>query len=176
MSRTRTITIDLSVASCQAALAEINAYRQWLNRKLDLICKKLAEFGLQRAEVYFAGALYDGIKDGTLKIDKIRSGYALRAKGSTVAFLEFGAGVHYPNNHPKAGELGISHGTYGRGLGANDYWWYTGQPGNAGGELAYGHTNSTITHGNPANMPMYNSAQDMRGEIIRLASEVFNQP
>ena len=105
--------------------------------------------------------------------------YPSKMKGEIIAetdhsiFVEFGTGVHYPNSHPQAGEFGIAHGTYGRGLGNNDYWFYTGQPGNAGGELAYGHTNSTITHGNPANMPMYNTGKDMKNEIMRIVRDVF---
>lgn len=169
----RTITIQLSQDSCKKALKELKDYQKWFNKKLDEVCKRLAEFGLTRAQAYYSQALYDGIKDVAVSVEKRDNGYAVVAKGSTVMFLEFGTGVHYPNDHPKAGELGVAHGTYGKGLGNNDYWFYTGQPGNAGGELAYGHKNSTITHGNPANMSLYNSAKDMRGEIKRIVEEVF---
>lgn len=169
----KSITIRLSPSSCDRALKQLRAYKTQSSNKMDLLCKRLAEYGLTKAEVYFDAALYDGIKDVKLDVTKMDNGYALVASGKTVAFLEFGAGVHYPNDHPKAGELGIEHGTYGKGKGANDYWFYTGQPGNAGGELALGHKNSTITHGNPANMPMFQTAQDIRGEIARIAQEVF---
>lgn len=169
----KSITIRLSPSSCDRALKQLGAYKTQASNKMDLLCKRLAEYGLTKAEVYFDAALYDGIKDVKLDVTKMDNGYSLIASGKTVAFLEFGAGVHYPNDHPKAGELGIEHGTYGKGKGANDYWFYTGQPGNAGGELAIGHKNSTITHGNPANMPMFQTAQDIRGEIVRIAQEVF---
>ena len=171
----RTITIELSVESCNKALKELEEYRKKLKSALDEICKRVAEFGLTRAEMYFEQAPYDGIKDFHLEVKKISGGYSLIANGKTVLFLEFGAGVHYPNDHPKAGEMGIEHGTYGRGLGKNDYWFYTGQPGTAGGELAYGHKNTTITHGNPASMPMYKSSKEMREEIKRIAEEVFSK-
>ena len=170
-----TITIELSPAGCDKALKKIERYQKSLQRKLDEICKRVADFGLVRAQENFDAALYDGVKDVTVEVDKIENGYAVRANGTTVLFLEFGAGVHYPNDHPKAGELGIAHGTYGKGLGNNDYWFYTGQPGNAGGVLANGRKNTTITHGNPANMPMYNASKDMRGEIQRIAQEVLGK-
>ena len=169
----KNITIRLSPGSCDRALKQLGTYKNQVSRKADLLCKRLAEYGLTNAEVYFDAALYVGVKDVNLTVTKRDGGYSLIASGKTVAFLEFGAGVHYPNDHPKAGELGIEHGTYGKGKGANDYWFYTGQPGNAGGELARGHNNSTITHGNPANMPMFHTAQDIREEIVRIAQEVF---
>lgn len=171
----KTITIELSKESCDKALKELQKYQKTVQAKLEEICKRVAEFGQIRAEIYFSQALYDGIPDTRLSVDKIDNGYALKASGTTVLFLEFGTGVHYPDDHPKAGELGIKHGTYGKGLGQNDYWFYTGQPGNAGGELAYGHSNSTITHGNPANMPMYKSSKDMREQIRKIAVEVFSK-
>ena len=127
----------------------------------------------------FAAALYDGINDVSVEPaeKKGNSWYAVKANGSTVLFLEFGTGVHYPDDHPE--HNGFLHGTYGKGLGANDYWFYTGQPGNAGGELAtdprtgYVHPNTTITHGNPANMSMYNAIRYLEGEFVRIAREVF---
>ena len=170
---TKSITIKLSPHSCRAAVRELNKLDAKYKRKMDELCLRLAEYGLKRAEIYFSKALYDGVPDVYLSVDTIANGFALKASGATVAFLEFGAGVHYPNDHPMAGKLGVAHGTYGKGLGQNDYWFYTGQPGNAGGELAYGHTNSTITHGNPANMPMYHAEEDIRREVLRIAKDVF---
>lgn len=169
------ITLRLSADSCRKAIKELEKYQKDLDRKIDKLCKRLAEFGLIKAREYFNQALYDGIKDAVVTVEQIENGYAVRASGSTVLFLEFGAGVHYPNDHPQAGEFAMEHGTYGRGLGKNDYWFYTGQPGNAGGELAYGHTNSTITHGNPANMPMYKTGRDIKTEIKHAVEEVFRQ-
>ena len=171
----RNITIDLSVEGCKQALKELKEYQKQLKPKLDEICKRVAEYGLVQAQGYFSSALYDGVKDVIVTVEKIDNGYVVKASGSTVLFLEFGAGVYYPDDHPLAGEFGIQHGTYGKGLGNNDYWFYLGQPGNAGGELAYGHPNSTITHGNPANMPMYNASKDMREEIRRIAQEVLGK-
>ena len=170
-----TITIELSLDGCKKALKQLEKYQKSLKDKLDEIFNRVADFGLVRAQENFDAALYDGVKDVTVEVDKIENGYAVRANGTTVLFLEFGAGVHYPNDHPKAGELGIAHGTYGKGLGINDYLFYTGQPGNAGGELAHGHKNTTITHGNPANMPMFRSSEAMRGEIQRIAQEVLGK-
>lgn len=169
----RSITIQLSADSCQDALRALEEYQKDIEKKTEEVCKRLAQYGATQAHMYFANALYDGIRDNHISAEQRENGWAIVASGKTVFFIEFGAGVYYPNNHPKAGELGIAHGTYGRGLGRNPYWFYTGQPDNAGGELAYGHTNSTITHGNPANMPMYKTEKDIREEVTRVVKEVF---
>ena len=72
----RTITIELSVESCNKALKELEEYRKKLKSALDEICKRVAEFGLTRAEMYFEQAPYDGIKDFHLEVKKISGGYS----------------------------------------------------------------------------------------------------
>lgn len=176
----KTITIELSIESTQKALDYFENYKKRYFAMMDEICKRLAEYGLTNATAYFSEALYDGVKDVSVSVKKIRNGYSLIANGSTVLFLEFGTGIWWADDHPLAGELGMVRGSYGMGLGNNEWWIYSGQPGNAGGKLVEDpktgrvHPNSTITHGNPANMPMYNAAQDMRRQIRRIAKEVFN--
>ena len=135
----------------------------------------VAVHGRTRAQMYFAEALYDGVNDVTVSSKKEKDGYVVSANGKTVLFIELGTGIHYPDaplgEYEGAG--GMTHGSYGKGLGNNDYWFYTGQPGNAGGELAHGHPNSTITHGNPPNQPMYNTVKDLERELERVVLEVF---
>ena len=171
----KVIEIDLSVAGINRLQKELKDYDKWLKSKIDELCKRLAEYGVERAEVYFGYALYDGINDVTVEPAKKRGEncYVVKAKGSTVLFIEFGSGVYYPDSHPEGSANGMIHGTYGRGLGKNNYWFYTGQPGNAGGELAHGKTNTTITHGNPANMSLYFARKDVEAEIGRIVKEVF---
>ena len=143
-----------------------------IKKMTDEICKRLAYMGVEKAKVHFFEALYDGVNDANVEVEKRDNGYAVVADGNSVLFIEFGAGVHYPDSHPEAN--GIAHGTYGKGYGKNDYWFYTGMPGNAGGERAEGRINTTITHGNPANMPMYQTVKDLEEEVERMIKEVFD--
>lgn len=165
-------TIDLSFKDIEYLKARFDDAKKALDRMTDEACKRLAYIGLDKAKLHFFEAAYDGINDADVTVEKVSNGYAVKASGQSVLFIEFGAGMHYPANHPEP--HGFTHGTYGKGYGKNDYWFYTGMPGNAGGERAEGRINTTITHGNPANMPMYTTVKDLEGEIERIVKEVFD--
>ena len=167
--------IDLSASGIRELQNGLKEYEKWLKQKSEELCRRLADMGLAKASLYFSSALYDGINDASVSVSAVESGYKVEANGSTVLFIEFGTGVHYPNapTGEYIGADGMVHGSYGKGLGNNDYWFYTGQPGNAGGELAHGHKNTTITHGNPPNMPMYNTVKELEMELERVVKEVF---
>lgn len=168
--------VDLSKSGISELKKGLKEYKKWINKKTEELCKRLAEIGVQNAELNFSGAFYDGIND--VKVSKTSRGkneWVVKADGKSVLFIEFGAGVYYPDaelSEYKNAD-GMVHGTYGKGLGNNEYWFYTGQPGNAGGELAYGHPNSTITHGNPANMSMYATVKDLEYNLEKIVKEVF---
>lgn len=175
----RVYEVELSsrgIAELQRGLVE---YQIWLERKTDELAKRLADIGVKKAELNFSKALYDGINDVSISpAEKVGDAtYVVKANGQSVLFIEFGTGVHYPDSHPEAN--GFKHGTYGKGNGANDYWWYTGQPGSAGGVLAtdprtgYVHPNTTITRGNPANQSMYDTVRYLEQELASIAREVF---
>lgn len=170
----QTYEIDLSTKGITELQKGLKEYDKWLKKKTNELCRRLARLGVDRARVYFAESLYDGINDAKVHSEKRENGYAVVADGNTVLFIEFGAGVHYPDDHPEGAENGMIHGTFGE-QGKNDYWFYTGQPGNAGGELAYGHKNTTITHGNPANMPMWKAMKDVGLELEEVVREVFSK-
>ena len=173
----RVYNIELSKADIRDLQKGLREYREWVKKKTAELSRRLAEIGVERAELYFSQALYDGVNDVTVsKVSKGKNTWVVRANGATVLFIEFGTGVHYPNAplDEYLNAEGMVHGSYGRGLGNNDYWFYTGQPGNAGGELAHGHRNTTITHGNPANMSMYNAVKDLEFALDQIVREVFS--
>lgn len=173
----KVIEIDLSDAGIKSLQKQLKDYDKWIKAKIDELCKRLAEYGVERAEVYFGYAEYDGINDVTVEPAKQqgKNCYVVKASGTAILFIEFGTGVHYPDAplDEYINAEGMVHGSYGKGLGNNDYWFYTGQPGNAGGTLAKGRTNTTITHGNQANMPMYYTKKDVEAIIPRIVKEVF---
>lgn len=82
--------------------------------------------------------------------------------GPDIAFIEFGAGMHYNGHvgdspHPKGVELGYTIGSYGYGLGRFDHWYHNG----------------IKSFGTEATMPLYRAAQAMRFDVVRLCREVF---
>ena len=170
------IEIDLSEKGIKTLQKELKEREKWEKKKLDELAKRLAELGVEKAEMNFGAALYDGVND--VKVTKKHDGkgqYTVIANGQAVLFIELGTGIHYPDAPlgEYQGAEGMTHGSYGKGLGNNDYWFYTGQPGNAGGELAHGHKNSTITHGTPPNQPMYMTVMELEQEFARIVKEVF---
>ena len=161
-------------ASINAAIAELKKYSKSLKGKAKALTEQLADRGVEMAQSDFNSAPYDGARDVTVTKTEMATGHRVTATGETALFIEFGAGVHYPDSHPEAGRFGMIHGTYGQGKGKNDYWFYTGQPDNAGGVLVNGRSNTTITHGNPPSMTMYNTEKDLVEQIGEVAKEIFD--
>ena len=161
------IVVDIfDTASIDNAIAEIEAYKKRVER-LEGYLRKLTELGAKVAEEAFrSAALYGGKDIVTVDIEPIKDGYAIKARGSQVAFIEFGAGVYYNGAEPYLGErpegiVGI--GEYGYGLGALPEWSYTDD----NGERVH-------THGTPASQGMYFAQKAMAEEAQRIFNEVFN--
>ena len=175
------ISIDVfDSKSIDKAIKQLEDYEKDLDRKAQELCSRLADMGAVNVSLGFARAIYDGTPDFNVEVVQLEGGkYSVKASGMTVLFQEFGTGVYHPDNHPKAAEMGMIHGSYGKGHGKQQVWGYYGDNVGDNGWLA---TDSkgrvrephvVLTHGNPANMPMYNTAQDLKREIRRVAQEVF---
>ena len=158
--------ITVKVKGLTETLRRIEEYKIGVQRKANELARRLAEMGATNVSLMFARAIYDGQNDFTVTVEDVPTGgYKIVVNGESVAFVEFGAGVTYGYGHPQAAEFGVGPGTYPDGKGHwNDPkgWWI---PKDKGG----GHT-----YGNPPNMPMYNTAADLRNEIERVAREVFS--
>ena len=165
MSVSKIIQMTLSTSSIKDAITELKAYRNSLDKKKDDLLERLGEIGVKEASVRFTTAMYDGVNDSHVTLKPINNGYAIVAEGKAVAFIEFGAGVYhnpgepYPDPRPN-GIVGI--GEYGEGYGKRQAWGFR----NEAGEL-------TITHGNPAAMPLWYASEEMRSKIAKIAREVF---
>ena len=171
----KTIKIPLSVAGIDNAIREINRYQSWLKAKTSVLLDRLAQEGLSVASANFAKAAYDGTNDVSVSVEQRRAGVrAVVAVGASVLFIEFGTGVTYPDNHPEAAEHGMSRGEYGAGHGKQQTWGYYGEAGTNGVEFTKPNGNTVVlTHGNPANMSMYETVKHLEGVLPRLAQEVF---
>lgn len=167
------ISVDLSTKSINNAIKELNKYKRSLLDKEKQLLEKLAYIGVNNASIRFTTAMYDGVNDVTVSLDKTAKGYAIVAKGQAVAFIEFGSGVYHNTGEPYPlprpdGVVGI--GEYGQGKGKRKAWYYKGEPG-TNGELQ---SNGVVkTRGNPAAMPMWYATEEMRRSILQIAREVF---
>lgn len=152
----------------------VREYREWLKNGCKKLLDRLAQDGYEVASAGFANAVYDGTNDVTVSVEYRGKIKAVVAIGGAVLFIEFGTGVTYPDNHPEAKELGMVRGAYGQGRGKQSTWGYYGEPGTNGtvaGERAKG--TLVLTHGNPANMPMYNAVKELELRINEIVKEVF---
>lgn len=168
------IEVDVfSPSSIDAAIKKLEDYGKNMKQKCNALAKRLTEMGAINASLEFARAIYDGAPDFDIEVKQIGEGkYSVIASGETALFMEFGTGVYHPDTHPKAAEMGMIRGEYGKGHGKQLTWGYYGDPGTNGWTDSK-RPGVTLTHGNPANMPMYNTAQELKREIRRVAEEVF---
>lgn len=169
----KVISIELSTSSIEKAIQEVERYKQEFLTKEKRFTEALANIGVREASVRFTTAIYDGINDSTVSLEKTSRGYAIVASGQAVAFIEFGTGVYhngaepYPNPRP-TGIVGI--GEYGKGRGKRRAWFYQGEAGSNGEQQKNG---IVKTRGNPAAMPMWYASEEIRRSILQIAREVF---
>ena len=172
----KTVKAPLSQRGIDTLLREIESYTVWLKERSQILLDRLAQAGVEVASARFAKAAYDGTNDASVSLETRGDGVrAVVAVGASVLFIEFGTGVTYPDNHPQAAELGMKRGEYGKGHGKQSSWGYYGDPG-TNGVVKTKKDGSTvvITHGNPANMPMYETVKELEAMLPDLVKEVFS--
>lgn len=156
-------TVDLSTSGINKFIGVLGGYKIWLNKKANELAKRLAEMGAIKADINFSAAYYDGDEDHKVEVIPVgKMQYKVRASGTTVLFVEFGAGL-IGYGHPEPN--GFGPGTY-PGKGNWDRpggWYYTGSDGE-----------SHHSHGNPPNAPMYNTVKELEQELGRVVQEVFS--
>lgn len=172
----KTVKIPLSQRGIDTLLREIESYTVWLKERSQVLLDRLAQAGFEVASARFAKAAYDGTNDASVSLETRSEGVrAVVAVGASVLFVEFGTGVTYPDNHPQAAELGMKRGEYGQGHGKQSSWGYYGDPGTNGVvKMKKDGSTVVITHGNPANMPMYETVKELEAILPDLVKEVFS--
>ena len=168
----KVINVKLDPQSVADAITELQMYKEDLERRIQLLVKKLTERGanIARAKVksydtIYSGKLLDsinGIMDGNRGVIRVDSKYAL--------FVEFGTGpVGKKNPHPL--------------MGASDYKnepWYTAADGKPmdmiydwtpietdDGNIIY------LAYGQPAKPFMHETAKQLKDELPGIVKEVF---
>lgn len=166
------ITINaFSADSLRRAARKARAYQNKVEAANKELIKDLTVTGIEEAGFWLNVVANDytpphfttydpHVYNGGSKGDMSSS---IRLRGSQVAFVEFGAGVHFnghPNEspHPWGGELGFTIGSYGMHQGLED-GWYT----------PWGH----YTHGTPAAMPLYHASVAIKQNARELAMTRF---
>ena len=172
----KTVKVPLSQRGIDTLLREIESYTVWLKERSQVLLDRIAQAGFEVASARFAKAVYDGTNDASVSLETRSEGVrAVVAVGASVLFIEFGTGVTYPDNHPQAAELGMKRGEYGKGHGKQSSWGYYGDPGTNGVvKMKKDGSTVVITHGNPANMPMYETVKELEAMLPELVKEVFS--
>lgn len=167
----RTFRTNISSTSIKSLIDDLRAYKRQLQDKNELFVKRLAELGLPVIDNQIS--MSQGDSNPThytyIKLNRFQ-GYSqatLIVEGQDILFIEFGAGTHYNGKvgdspHPKGAERGYTIGSYGHGLGANDYWYYVDDQGI-----------SHRSYGTQSTAPVYTAGLEMRAKIKQIAKEVF---
>lgn len=159
-------TIDAAIARLQAIESEL------AENKVREFCRKLAESGADVVNMIYSGGVpYAGDIDVATTVEESGNGYAIRAFGSALGFIEFGTGAGYPLGE-FANQVGApAHGTYGQKRGAHPPWLYAGEPGTLG--RASKKPGLYWTDGNPPANAFPQAVERIKGDIGIVAQEVF---
>lgn len=172
----QTINVPLSIPAYDSLIQKIEDLENWQSDRAIVFADRLAQEGMEIASIKFSQAVYDGTNDVSVTVEPRGNNVrAVVATGGATLFIEFGTGVTYPDDHPEAGELGMKRGEYGQGHGKQHSWGYYGDPG-TNGVLKEKKNGGfvVITHGNPANMPMYETVKELQDRLTEIAKEVFS--
>lgn len=165
------IVVKFSPQSIQNAIDELEKYKDSFLNKNEIFVQRLCEVGIPVIRENISSSTGDSNKDYNTYI-RVNSyqGYSeakLIVEGKELSFIEFGAGIHYNGSagsspHPKGNEFGYIIGSYGKGLGKKDHWYYTADTGE-----------NIKSFGTKATMPVYKASQTIIQQIRKIAKEVF---
>ena len=175
------ISFSLSPSSIQAAIKEVKAYQSDLNRKCELLCKRLTSEGIAIAQAHigssgFGKYIHLGseitpqqagckavfyMEDSSKIVSQWQTLEGVKsAEISPSLMVEFGAGMkaENPANIPGVGTGTFPGGTHGSEPG----WYYM----DLNGEWHY-------SSGVSPKMPMYYAGKELRDKVVAIAKEVF---
>lgn len=171
----RKITINgLSAKSLEEAAKKVEKLQKEYAQKNREYVKQLTQVGIKEAYKFLSVA--DGDSDPPDFVTDspyVRGGHrdglmtsTISIEGEDVAFVEFGAGIHYngtPNSSPNpyGVKLGYTIGSYGLGQGLNDYWFFKED-----GEWK-------VSYGTEATMPLYHASEAIKQNYKDIANKVF---
>lgn len=137
--------------------------------------RELTKAGMDEARNHLVGLGDSDPPDFATETPYVRMGFrdglmtsTIRLEGEDVAFVEFGAGIHYngnPNGSPnKYGvKLGYTIGSYGQHQGLQEEWQY------------YEDGEWHKSQGTEATMPLFHATEAIRQRYIDIAKTVFGR-
>ena len=161
------IVIELSTHSCRDAEEKVREAAKSNDKKMQEVCKRLAELGAEEARRRFARGDHGNGNVDVIPIP-MENGYKISASGNDVYFIEFGTG-HF---------AGIGYGDRGvpSGLSVPVYpGSYSEQHSQMFSELGYWFWHGEFLQGTEAEMPMYYAGKTIRANIKKVAEEVFGK-
>ena len=155
------IKVELSVKSINAAISELKKFERDLPKKMDEVCKRLAEIGAQEAQAHLV--LANGNTGASIDPPvPIANGYKITMSGEDVYFIEFGTG-NAADPHGFTPLVSVYPGSYSeqhaKKFSEQGFWYYAGER----------------LEETPAYMPMYYAEKKIRAELPRIAREVFSK-
>lgn len=148
---------------------------QQVRKRLDNfkeVLQRLADIGFETAGIHFSTAQYDGTNDVETSIEWVTDKKVkVVAQGEAVTFIEFGTGISYNEQHPKAQDFGFVRGGYGKHQGLNNAWLYPAEKGTGTNGIESG--NWILTEGNPPARAMDRAGNEIRSRIVEVIKEVY---
>lgn len=167
------------------AIKLLKDYKQSLNSKGEIFLQRLAEVGIPIIDARIGWAQGDSDPQHSTHISVMSfedySEARLIVEGQDILFFEFGAGAHFNGREgtsPRPStrgaldgveyettggkEMGYTIGSYGKGQGKNDFWFYEAENGDI-----------IMSHGTEAAMPLYHATMEIINNIQRIAKEVY---
>ena len=166
----RLITIDIfDIDSIRKAAKEVEDLSSWIEKKSDELCRRLAELGRDVAVTAYADAGAEGNDDVDVTVEKAGNAfYILRASGSQVYFVEFGAGVAAGENYDTSviePSVDISPGSWSRTRGTGEF---------ANSKEGYWHYKTVRYKQVVPRKGMYLAVKEAERRIEEIAKEVLN--
>ena len=157
----RQIVVELSAESCNRAVKELEKYQKEVKPKLEEVCRRLAQIGVEAARAHLV--LADGNTDAVIEEPvQIDNGYKIVMSGEDVYFVEFGTG-NFAYRHGNEVSVPVYPGSYSeqhaQQFSKYHFWWYGGQQ----------------YEGTPAYRPLLYAGQAIRQAMPRIVKEVFGQ-
>lgn len=138
-------------------------------KKFETILDRVTDVGVQEASLVFSSAMYDGINDVVVSKEMQEDSADIIASGNSVAFIEFGSGVHYQEEYPNKPSGVAPIGTYGMGNGSRDWWVFKDNGGS--GTPFEKREGYIITHGNPPAKAMISASKEMKKRVGKITRE-----
>lgn len=167
------INITLDSKFVNQAIKKLTKYKKQVDNKAEILRHRVAELVKAETEKRFGQSVYDVDKytgggntpEISVRWEDESNSTLVIASGEEVAFIEFGAGIHFNGTgspHPKGQELGLTIGSYGKGMGKRDMWVYVDEEG------------KHFTVGTPSTAPLYKALYEVADDITQVAKEVFS--